>query len=303
MRARVSATLIKAKLKPHHPQAPTSLPSSPSSGQAPLFEGHVAVSGIKFNQVDLVKGVTGSLSLSGSRVSVNAQGGGVGGDQALDLSLSVPELSTILNLDPKPLTFDGQKASYLTHTTSSETKAVQEEDSDDGDSSFALKCGPMSLSAEVEKGGKVINGRAKSVTLDDFELGSLRGLVKEASFGAELDSNQGRMAMDVQGLKYENLMSEGFKTSVRWEGDTVKLEETVLVQKNSSYELQGELFVHHPPPSPLASEEVTASESIAASLSSRVGGLRPQDSPYRWQLRVSVPKADLQDLLPGEKQT
>ena len=47
--------------------------------------------------------------------------------------------------------------------------------------------------------------------------------------------------MQFEGLRYANLAAESFSTSIRWEGDVIKLEETVLTQHNSRFE-QGSPF-------------------------------------------------------------
>ena len=147
----------------------------------------------------------------------------------MELNLSVPDLSQLLNLDPKPLGGALEGAGDRAPTLAREVglggedkeALVADDAAGDGDSSFALQCGSLSLSADVERGGREAHGWVRGVTLDDFELGSLRGVVNEARFGAEVDSNsnsnQGRVSMDIKGLKYENLMSESFKTSLRWD--------------------------------------------------------------------------------------
>ena len=43
----------------------------------------------------------------------------------------------------------------------------------------------------------------------------------------------GRAALQLEGLRYASLQASGFSGCVRWEGDVVKLEETVLTQQNS----------------------------------------------------------------------
>lgn len=43
----------------------------------------------------------------------------------------------------------------------------------------------------------------------------------------------GHAALQLDGLRYASLQADSFSTSVRWEGDLAKLEETVLTQRNS----------------------------------------------------------------------
>jgi hypothetical protein len=43
----------------------------------------------------------------------------------------------------------------------------------------------------------------------------------------------GRVSLSLDSLRYASLAAERLSGSVRWEGDVVKLEETVLVQQGS----------------------------------------------------------------------
>ena len=75
--------------------------------------------------------------------------------------------------------------------------------------------------------------QATNLQLDDLEVGSLRGRLASSRLDADLSGRQGRASVSLEGLKYAALQAAGLSGSVRWEGDIVKLEETVLEQLRS----------------------------------------------------------------------
>ncbi|GAX75992.1 hypothetical protein CEUSTIGMA_g3435.t1 [Chlamydomonas eustigma] len=112
-----------------------------------------------------------------------------------------------------------------------------------GDSHFMLNCGPLSVCAEAYDEGSEFHVKVMNLQLDELEVGSLRGKVLHAQLDSDIQSKQGHAAVQFEGLRYANLVADSFSSSVRWQGDIVKLEETVLTQKNSRYQVQGEFFV------------------------------------------------------------
>lgn len=48
-------------------------------------------------------------------------------------------------------------------------------------------------------------------------------------------TDAGRASFELHGLRYAGLNASSFSSSMRWEGDVVKLEETVLTQANSRW--------------------------------------------------------------------
>ncbi|GFR44705.1 hypothetical protein Agub_g5703, partial [Astrephomene gubernaculifera] len=111
------------------------------------------------------------------------------------------------------------------------------------DSRFLLRRGPLLLEAEVVNGGAEISMRVANLQLDDLEAGSLRGALRSASLAADVAGRRGRGSLAAEGLRLSSLAVGGCSGAVRWEGDIVKLEETVLEQAGSRYELSGEVFL------------------------------------------------------------
>ncbi|GIL58075.1 hypothetical protein Vafri_13263 [Volvox africanus] len=115
--------------------------------------------------------------------------------------------------------------------------------SDATDSRFLLSRGPLLLEAEVVNGGSELSVQIANLQLDDLEAGSLRGSLRAASLEADVAGRRGRGSCSAEGLRLSSLAVGSFGGAVRWEGDIVKLEETVLVQSGSRYEVSGEVFL------------------------------------------------------------
>lgn len=74
-----------------------------------------------------------------------------------------------------------------------------------------------------------------NLQLDDLEAGSLRGVLSAASLAADVLGRRGRGSVSAEGLRLSSLAVGSFGGAVRWEGDIVKLEETVLEQRGSRW--------------------------------------------------------------------
>ncbi len=74
-----------------------------------------------------------------------------------------------------------------------------------------------------------------NLQLDDLEAGSLRGVLSSASLAADVAGRRGRGSVSAEGLRLSSLAVGSFGGAVRWEGDIVKLEETVLEQRGSRW--------------------------------------------------------------------
>lgn len=265
-------------------------PAAAQLTQGALFGGSFALEGLRLNQLDLVGGQTGTISMSTQKIKISSSGARSQQQPAsekLELEIALPDdVPLALQIVPpkaaaaaaaEPATSAAaagrrvaavnraarerdrgaaagasQQQRYAGGNTAAPSPPRQQQQQQEGepveqlaskDSHFLLQRGDLRLSADIVGGGQELHGRVERLKLDELDLSSLRGLLTAASLDADMDNRQGRAVVELQQLRYGSLQADSFSSSVRWEGDILKLEETVLRQAASEYELQGEVLL------------------------------------------------------------
>ncbi|KAL0030394.1 hypothetical protein WJX79_000988 [Trebouxia sp. C0005] len=286
-------TKLSGRLSPQPDQAvpATQLPAS-------AFEGDVLLDGLRVNQLKLSRNLTGSLQVSEKEVHMHAKGSRP--DESLDMDLALPlfqpqptpepqqiqtqsmggllpsRLAGVADLLPVPrfapssLLPGARKASTAGPSKPSAAPGMGE------GGTFSLRCGQLSISAQVNASSSLVDAAVMGLKLDELELASLRGEVQEG---------------------------EALSGGVRWERDVIRLEKAVLQQRSSRYEVQGEYVI--PPDTHIP--DSAASMAPMELMGSRSGApLKPPKSAFgqatgRWRLQVAVPQADMEEILPAAR--
>ncbi|KAL0047976.1 hypothetical protein WJX82_004829 [Trebouxia sp. C0006] len=313
-------TKLSGRLSPQPDQAvpSTQLPAS-------AFEGDVLLDGLRVNQLKLSRNLTGSLQVSEKEVHMHAKGSRP--DESLDMDLALPlfqpqptpepqqiktqsmggllpgRLAGVADLLPVPrfapssLLPGSRKASTAGPPKPSAAPGMGE------GGTFSLRCGQLSISAQVNASSSLVDAAVMGLKLDELELASLRGEVQEVSLSLNFDTRMGRGKVSVAGPRFSGLQGEALSGGVRWERDVIRLEKAVLQQRSSRYEVQGEYVI--PPDTHIP--DSAASMAPMELMGSRSGApLKPPKSAFgqatgRWRLQVAVPQADMEEILPAAR--
>lgn len=79
----------------------------------------------------------------------------------------------------------------------------------------------------------MVDAAVMGLQLDDLELESLRGELKEVSLSVNFDTRMGRAVVNVEGPRFSGLQGEALSGVVRWERDVIRLDKAVLQQAGS----------------------------------------------------------------------
>lgn len=185
-------------------------------------------------------------------------------------------------------------------------------------SAFNVRCGQLSAAGTLDARGRQLDFRMANVRLDELELASLRGDLHEISCSLNFESQTGRGRLNVGAPRYSGVSGESLSGGFRWERDVVRLEKCALQQKHSRYEVQGEYVVPPSQPLPTSAADLARSHqqqqhqggetalgavSTATLPSLSVWNARalPQSTAGRWRVRIDVPTADMQEILPAAR--
>ena len=171
-------------------------------------------------------------------------------------------------------------------------------------SSVVMRCGQLLASATMDATGSQLDMRVANVKLDELELASLRGELQEVSCSLNFQSQTGRGRVSLAAPRYSGVRGDSLSGGFRWERDVVRLEKIVLQQRRSKYEVQGEYVV---PPSvglptsaaDLARKQAEQRKAQARGEAGSTAAALP--AAGRWRLRVDVPTADMQEILPAAR--
>jgi hypothetical protein len=169
-------------------------------------------------------------------------------------------------------------------------------------SSVSIRCGQLLAAATMDAAGSQLDVRVANVKLDELELASLRGELQEVSCSLNFQGQTGRGRLSLASPRYSGLRGENLSGGFRWERDVVRLEKLVLQQRRSKYEVQGEYVV--PPSVPLPTSAADLARRQADQRKAAADGTAALGSlpvPGRWRLRVDVPTADMQEILPAAR--
>jgi hypothetical protein len=116
---------------------------------------------------------------------------------------------------------------------------------------------------------------------------TLPACLQEVSCSLNFDSHTGRGKVALANPRYSGLRGDSLSGGFRWEQDVVRLERLVLQQQRSRYEVQGEYGL--PPNLPLPKSAADLATAAGDSATAATG---------RWRVQVSVPWAELQEIVP-----
>ncbi|KAK9862508.1 hypothetical protein WJX84_009406 [Apatococcus fuscideae] len=299
-----------------------------SASRAESFQGQLTLEGLRVNQLNLTRKLSGQLQIDQQGVHVHAKGSRP--DEALDLDLALPvrsqanqtagieeghqeplyaAISSAAVHNGRPRQQDAPKGlgSFfpLPRREAPSTSGV--EDALEGQAEgghFSLQCGPLQASARVNKSTSIVEGTLKGLQLDELELASLRGVVQELGVHVNFDARQGRGRLNLAGPRFSGLQGQSLDGALRWERDLIRLERTTLQQNNSRYEVQGEYVI----PSSAAIPSSAVSMALAPHPMPRTPpGVQPPlrrfeaPSTGRWRLQVSVPSAHMEEIVPAAR--
>ncbi|CAN8284278.1 unnamed protein product [Cochlearia groenlandica] len=223
--------------------------------------GEISFSSLKLNQLVLAPQLAGHLSVSRDHVKLDAVGRP---DESLTLDFIGPlQPSSDENVQTgKLLSFSLQKGQLR-----------------------ANACYQPQQSATLE---------IRNFPLDEMELASLRGVIQKAEIQLNLQKRRGHGLLSVTQPKFSGVLGEALDVAVRWSGDVITVEKTILEQSNSRYELQGEYVLPGSRERDLGQKE--AGSFLMRAMTGHLGSVI--SSMGRWRMRLEVPKAEVAEMLP-----
>ena len=271
---------------------------------AAAFAGDLQLQGLKLNQLRLARQLTGKLSVTEQGAVLKARGQRP--DEALEALVSMPINLAEANLAPPP------RADQQHQRQQHKQQQVKKEDEDEEDKSVSgqvsLRLGRLFLGAQVDEKDGTLRLDAKELPLDELELGSLRGTVKEAALDCRLAAREARGTIRVSGPRFNGLQGQSLVGDAAWDGSRVKLERIALQQARSSYVLEGEYVIPDASEVPSSPRDVASMlEEAAASSSPSSPGLHQQapllgaSSEGQWHMKLTVPEAELEEILPAAR--
>jgi hypothetical protein len=231
-----------------------------------IFDGKFDLENVKLNQLSLYRALKGNFKLGPDGIVVQARG--VRPDEALDVNIALPLPNVSIATEAA--------------TSSPPTQ-----------SSINLRCGQLALAATMDGTGSQVDFKVANLHLDELELASLRGDLQEVSCSLNFKSQTGRGRLSVMGPRYSGFGGESLSGGVRWERDVLRLEKLALQQKQSRYEVQGEYVFPPQVRLPTTAAEFAAVDTANKKLVEFSG-----QNSGRWRLRMDVPLAEIQELLP-----
>ncbi|KAJ0260266.1 Protein TIC236 [Hirschfeldia incana] len=223
--------------------------------------GDISISGLKLNQLILAPQLAGLLSVSCDHVKLDAVGRP---DESLTLDFVGPlQPNSEENVQSgKLLSFSLQRGQLR-----------------------ANACYQPQQSATLE---------IRHFPLDEMELASLRGVIQRAEIQLNLQKRRGHGLLSVIRPKFSGVLGEALDVAVRWSGDVITVEKTILEQSNSRYELQGEYVLPGSRDRDLGQKE--AGSFLMRAMTGHLGSVI--SSVGRWRMRLEVPKAEVAEMLP-----
>eukprot|EP00873_Tetraselmis_striata_P029672 jgi/Tetstr1/449936/TSEL_036990.t1 len=267
-------TRFSGKLRP---------PGADGAASPAAFVGDLKLEGLRVNQLALVRRLAGELSLSESGVELHARGQRL--DEALDVEVAAP-------LDLMSLVEPGRPAP---EGGAGDPAAAAQPNG----GQLTLRRGQLYFGGQLSEATGQMRLAVKELKLDELELGSLRGLVKNMSLDCNLAARHATGTVEVEGPRFSGLRGEQLSGLVRWDGDTVELEQAVLQQERSRYELQAEYKI--PETSSIPSSPIHVASTLGAPGAEAEGEPAPWQGPGQWKVKVTVPGAELEEILPAAR--
>ncbi|XP_074280480.1 protein TIC236, chloroplastic isoform X2 [Silene latifolia] len=233
---------------------------SAGDGNMESLEGDVSVSGLKLNQLMLAPQLAGHMSFSRERIKLDATG-------RPDESLNVDIIGLL-----RPTNEESQDGKLL---------------------SVSLQKGQLKANV-IYQPAVSVNLEVRHLPLDELELASLRGTMQRAEIQLNLQKRRGLGVLSVLRPKFSGVLGEALDVAVRWSGDVITVEKTVLEQSYSRYELQGEYVLPGTRDRKSSPNESGSffSKAMAGHLESVISSMG------RWRVRLEVPQAEAAEMLP-----
>ncbi|XP_047977254.1 protein TIC236, chloroplastic-like [Salvia hispanica] len=224
------------------------------------ISGDISISGLKLNQLMLAPQLAGVLHISSKGMKLDATGRP---DESLAVEVVGPLQSTSEeNLAEKVLSFSLQKGHLK-----------------------ANACYRPLHSTTLE---------VRHLPLDELELASLRGAISRAELQLNFQKRRGHGALSVLRPKFSGVLGEALDVAARWSGDVITVEQAILEQSNSKYELQGEYVLPGSRDrSPAGKEKGSLFQKV---MTGHLGSMI--SSMGRWRMRLEVPNAEIAEMLP-----
>ncbi|XP_057798148.1 protein TIC236, chloroplastic isoform X2 [Salvia miltiorrhiza] len=222
--------------------------------------GDISISGLKLNQLMLAPQLAGVLNITSKGMKLDATGRP---DESLAVEIVGPLQSTSEeNLSGKLLSFSLQKGHLK-----------------------ANACYRPLHSTTLE---------VRHLPLDELELASLRGAISRAELQLNFQKRRGHGVLSVLRPKFSGVLGEALDVAARWSGDVITVEQAILEQSNSKYELQGEYVLPGSRDrSPAGKEKGSLFQKV---MTGHLGSMI--SSMGRWRMRLEVPNAEIAEMLP-----
>ncbi|XP_048494076.1 protein TIC236, chloroplastic isoform X2 [Beta vulgaris subsp. vulgaris] len=224
-----------------------------------VLVGDVSVSGLKLNQLMLAPQLAGNMSFSRDHIKLDATG-------RPDESLSLDIVG-------------------LLHHTAEESQGKL--------LSFSLQKGQLKANICYQP-HQSANLEIRNLPLDELELASLRGTMQRAEVQLNFQKRRGFGVLSVLRPKFSGVLGEALDVAVRWSGDVITVEKTVLEQSYSRYELQGEYVL--PGTRDRKSSPKQSGGFFSKGMAGHLGSVI--SSMGRWRMRLEVPRAEAAEMLP-----
>ncbi|CAH8263567.1 unnamed protein product [Arabidopsis lyrata] len=223
--------------------------------------GEISISSLKLNQLILAPQLSGLLSVSRDHVKLDAAGRP---DESLTLDFIGPL---------QPNSDENEQSGKLL--------------------SFSLQKGQLRANACFQP-QQSATLEIRHFPLDELELASLRGVIQRAEIQLNLQKRRGHGLLSVIRPKFSGVLGEALDVAVRWSGDVITVEKTILEQSNSRYELQGEYVLPGSRDRDFGQKE--AGSFLMRAMTGHLGSVI--SSMGRWRMRLEVPKAEVAEMLP-----
>jgi hypothetical protein len=255
------------------------------------FNGNLSLKGLQFNHLNLARDMAGKLAVN--EEGMKYIGRGMRPDESVDIDLNLPQILSFLKNKNSWEAPDAAAPSEATSLGSNESEKGQAQ-SDEASgtaaagqkSSFIFRNRGLRCRAGLDEQSAHVS--LANLRLDELELASLRGLVEQAKFNLDLSNRTGRGDVSVAGPRFSGLAGDLLSGCFRWDGDIIRLEQALLQQQKSRYELQGEYVLPNSNNRGVL-DIIPLDKSEAFKLGA--GG--------RWRWQVLVPGADVEEMLPA----
>ncbi|KAK7311846.1 hypothetical protein RJT34_10254 [Clitoria ternatea] len=231
------------------------------SGVVDSLVGEVSISGLKVNQLMLVPQLSGLLRASSKSIKLNASGS--------------PDESLVVDfLGPLQLSGEGglQSGQVL---------------------SVSLQKGQLRANVDLQPCSSA-SLEVRNFPLDGLELASLRGTIQRAEVQLNLQKRKGHGILSVLRPKFSGVHGESLDVAARWSGDVITIEKSVLEQRYSHYEIQGEYVL--PGTRDHSPVDIKRDGLLKGLMSGHLGSLI--SSMGRWRMKLEVRRAEVAEMLP-----